>query len=182
MTNKTTSKTHFTYDFFKKTISGTKASFNKANKGVGAEYEELTRMMAAQPTFTLVIKEQKKKATKAKRTYDGLDYKFMEDYIATFEDDILSNTYESVKKLAKDQGLAVYPMTKKWFLARFSSEEEGFDMNAGREKITSYLITQAEKQATNLNEEQTEHKEVKQNTNAPSPISTLVDKQILAAG
>ena len=54
-----------------------------------------------------------------------------------FEDDILSNTYESVKKLAKDQGLAVYPMTKEWFLARFSSEEEGFDMNAGREKITN---------------------------------------------
>ena len=102
MTNKTTSTTRFTLDFFNKTISGTKASFNKA-----------------------------------KRTYDGLDYKFMEDYIATFEDDILSNTYESVKKLAKDQGLAVYPMTKKWVLARFSSEEEGFGMNAGREKITN---------------------------------------------
>ena len=73
-------------------------------------------------------------------------------------------------------------MTKKWFLARFGSEEEGFDMDAGRAKITNWLIEKAEKQATTHNEEQTEHKEVKQNTNAPSPISTLVDKQILAVG
>ena len=45
MTNKTASTTRFTLDFFNKTISGTKASFNKANKGFGAEYEELTSKM-----------------------------------------------------------------------------------------------------------------------------------------
>ena len=39
------SNVRFTLDFFKKTITGTKASFNKANKGFGPEYEELTSKM-----------------------------------------------------------------------------------------------------------------------------------------
>ena len=39
----TTEKTtvRFTIDFFEKEIIGTKASFNKAGKGCGPEYEEL---------------------------------------------------------------------------------------------------------------------------------------------
>jgi hypothetical protein len=72
------SAVRFTLNFFDKTITGTKASFNKANKGFGPEYEELTSKMAAHPDFTLVVKEQKTKTTKAKRTYEGMDYKFME--------------------------------------------------------------------------------------------------------
>ena len=57
----------FTINFFEKTIVGTKASFNKAGKGFGPEYEELTSKMAAHPDFTLEVKEQKSKTTKRKR-------------------------------------------------------------------------------------------------------------------
>ena len=71
----------FTIDFITKTITGTKASFNKAGKGFGAEYEELAAKLAAHPDFTLIVKEQKHKSTKAKRTYEGLDFDFMEAYI-----------------------------------------------------------------------------------------------------
>ena len=45
-------------------------------------YEELTEKMNAHPTFTLVIKEPKKKSDKPKRTYFGMDFKFMEKYIS----------------------------------------------------------------------------------------------------
>lgn len=71
ITTSSKSAVRFTIDFFNKTITGTKASFDKAGKGFGAEYEELTTKMAAHPDFTLVIKEQKHKATKAKRMLRG---------------------------------------------------------------------------------------------------------------
>ena len=92
-TTSTNSAVRFTIDFFKQTIIGTKASFAKAGKGFGPEYEELTAKMAAHPTFTLTVKEQKHKATSAKKTYEGMDFKFMEDYIATFEDATLAHEY-----------------------------------------------------------------------------------------
>lgn len=146
--NTTTSSARFTLDFFKKTITGTKASFNKANKGFGPEYDELTAKMAAHPEFTLVIKEQKHKATKAKRTYDGLDFSFMEAYIGTLENakDMMAE-YKAVKKMAEKHETKVYPLTKKWFLDKFGTEDEGFDMAAAKERITNFRLAQAAEMA-----------------------------------
>ena len=138
------SAVRFTLNFFEKTITGTKASFNKANKGFGPEYEELTAKMAAHPDFTLVVKEQKTKTTKAKRTYEGMDYKFMEDYIATFEDASLMKKYEAVKKMADDCGTKAYPLTKKWFLGKFSDMEGVFDMDAAKKDIADFRIAKAQ--------------------------------------
>ena len=148
ITSSSKSAVRFTLNFFEKTITGTKASFNKANKGFGPEYEELTSKMAAHPDFTLEVKEQKTKTTKAKRSYEGMDYKFMEDYIATFENaSSLIEKYKAVKKMADDCGTKVYPLTKKWFLDTFGSKEEGFDMDAAKERISNFRIAQAEKKA-----------------------------------
>lgn len=144
ITSSSKSAVRFTIDFFNKTITGTKASFDKAGKGFGAEYEELTAKMAAHPDFTLVIKEQKHKTTKAKRTYEGMDYKFMEDYIATFEDETMVKAYEAVKKMAEDCGTKAYPLVKKWFLAKFSDMEGGFDMEAAKKDIADYRIAKAQ--------------------------------------
>ena len=138
------SNVRFTLDFFKKTITGTKASFNKANKGFGPEYEELTAKMAAHPDFELRVKEQKTKTTKSKRTYEGMDFKFMEDYIATFEDVSLAKEYEAVKQMAEDCGTKAYPLTKKWFLGEFSDMEGGFDMEAAKKDIANYRIAKAQ--------------------------------------
>ena len=138
------SAVRFTLNFFDKTITGTKASFNKANKGFGPEYEELTSKMAAHPDFTLVVKEQKTKTTKAKRTYEGMDYKFMEDYIATFEDVSLAKEYEAVKQMAEDCGTKAYPLTKKWFLGKFSDMEGGFNMDEAKKDIADFRIAKAQ--------------------------------------
>ena len=138
------SAVRFTLNFFDKTITGTKASFNKANKGFGPEYEELTSKMAAHPDFTLVVKEQKTKTTKAKRTYEGMDYKFMEDYIATFEDETMVKAYKAVKQMAKDCGTKSYPLTKKWFLAKFSDMDGVFDMEAAKKDIADFRIAKAQ--------------------------------------
>ena len=143
-TTSSKSAVRFTIDFFKKTITGTKASFDKAGKGFGAEYEGLTAKMAAHPDFTLVIKERKAKTTKSKRTYEGMDYKFMEDYIATFEDASMVKEYEAVKQMAEDCGTKAYPLTKKWFLGKFSDMEGGFDMDAAKKDIADYRIAKAQ--------------------------------------
>ena len=135
----------FTIDFFNKTITGTKASFNKAGKGFGAEYEELAAKMAAHPDFKLVEKEQKHKSTKAMRTYDGLDFDFMEAYIEIQPaSEKLKNEYESVKQMAVNCGSSKYPLTKKWFLGKFGTEDQPFDMEQARKDITDYRIQQAE--------------------------------------
>ncbi len=143
-TTSSKSAVRFTLNFFDKTITGAKASFNKANKGFGPEYEELTAKMAAHPDFTLVIKEQKAKTTKSKRTYEGMDYKFMEDYIATFEDASMVKEYEAVKQMAENCGTKAYPLTKKWFLSKFSDMEGGFDMEAAKKDIADYRIAKAQ--------------------------------------
>lgn len=142
--NTTKSNVRFTINFFEQTITGTKASFNKAGKGFGPEYEELTSKMAAHPTFSLVVKEQKQKSTKAKQTYEGLDFAFMEAYIDTLENaDVISKKYAEVKAMAKKIETAVYPFTKKWFLDTFKN----FDMDAAKEAIYNHRIAMAEQKA-----------------------------------
>ena len=148
MKKNTTPTVRFAIDFPGKKISGTKASFSKASKGVGPEYEELATKVAAHPDFELVVKEPKHKINRAKRSYDGLDFKFMEDYISTFVDAAAWITkYEAVKQMAKDCGCPSYPLTKKWFLENFGSGEDGFDMVAAKERIANFRIIQAEKLA-----------------------------------
>ncbi|MBQ3520147.1 MAG: hypothetical protein IJA31_12585 [Clostridia bacterium] len=148
MKNTTNNKNYFTLDFFAKTISGTKASFNKANKGFGDAYEELTSKMSAHPTFELVVKEQKIKSKQAKRTYSGLDFKFMEDYIKTLDNaDIVYGEYKEVRKVAVNAEIKEFPFTKKWFLEKFGSEENGFNMDDAKERISMHLMSQAKKNA-----------------------------------
>lgn len=150
MSNRIYSKStsHFTLNFFEKTITGTKASFNKANKGSGIEYEELTAKIAAHPDFVLVMKEQKVKSTRTKRTYSGLDFSFMEKYLSTLENaDSMLAEYKAVKGKAKEIGAAVFPMAKKWFLKKFGDAQHGFDMEAAKEAIYNFNVTQAKKEA-----------------------------------
>ena len=144
-TTTTSSNVRFTINFFEKTIIGTKASFNKAGKGCGPEYEELTAKMAAHPDFKLVVKEQKHKSNKAKRTYDGLNFDFMEAYIEMQpEAQKLKKEYEAVKEMAEIRCSSKYPLTKKWFLGKFGTEDQPFDMEQARKEIADYRIQQAE--------------------------------------
>jgi len=139
-----TTKNIFTVDFFNSTISGTKTSFNKASKGNGPAYEELTNLIARHPNFKLVVKEPKKQSAKAKRTYNGMDFDFMEAYIETrVNADQLMKEYKAVKKMAKDSGMSVYPFTKNWFLGEFDADKEGFDMDEAKKEIAAYRMTKA---------------------------------------
>ena len=142
-------KNFFSVNFFDGTITGNKASFNKASKGYGPAYEELTALIARHPDFKLVVKEPKKHTTKAKRTYNGMDFDFMEAYIQTrVNAEQIMAEYEAVKKMAEDSGISVYPFTKKWFLGEFDSNGEGFDMEQAKKEIADYRIAKAVLTAT----------------------------------
>ena len=144
-----TTKNIFTVDFFNKTISGTKTSFNKASKGNGPAYEELTNLISRHPNFELVVKEPKKQSTKAKRTYNGMDFDFMEAYIETrVNAEQIMAEYKAVKKMAEDSGISVYPFTKKWFLGEFDSDKQGFNMEQAKEEIANHRIAKAVLTAT----------------------------------
>lgn len=126
----------FTINFIKKEITGTKASFDMAGKGMSPMYEELVEKMTAHPNFKCVVKEQKKKAKKPKRTYKRMNFAFMEAYISIqSNNEILMKEYKSVKAYAKKTGFSIYPFTKKWFLREFDPDNEGFDMKKAFEEI-----------------------------------------------
>lgn len=111
MSNNTTS-VRFTLNFSAKTIVGTKASFDKASKGFGPVYEELSALMAKHPTYGVEIKEPKKPA-KDKRTYAGMDIAFMRDFLTANDDSITLKTLNDVIAFAKNAGKSVYPLAKR---------------------------------------------------------------------
>ena len=146
---KQTNAVRFTINFIAKEITGTKASFDKASKGFGPVYEELAEKVAKHPDFKLVVKEQKKQSTKAKRTYNGMDFDFMKAYIETrVNAEQIMAEYEAVKKMAEDSGISVYPFTKKWFLGEFDPDKQGFNMEQAKEEIANHRIAKAVLTAT----------------------------------
>ena len=144
MKKDTVSTVRFTINFIEKQIIGTKASFDKASKGSGPIYEELAEKVAKHPDFKLVVKEQKKHTTKAKKTYNGMDFAFMKAYISTRKNaEQIMKEYEAVKKMAEDEGISVYPFVKKWFLGEFDPDKQGFDMEKAKKEISDHLIAKA---------------------------------------
>lgn len=118
---KNSSSVRFTFNFAAKTIVGTKASFDKASKGYGPIYEELTRKMAEHPTYGIEVKEPKQPA-KDKQTYGGMDIKFMLDYAAAVGQADFRADMVKVRDFTKEMGGSVYPIVKRMFLEHFAPE------------------------------------------------------------
>lgn len=112
----------FTYNFVNKTIVGTKSAINRANKGMKPEYDMLCEMLAEHPDFTVAEKQIKHKADKKK--YNGLTLPRMKEYIETQPNSKKRLIeFAAIQKVAKAKG-ALYPLTKKWFLATFPEFKE----------------------------------------------------------
>ena len=131
-------KKNFQYDFVNKAIIGSKSAINRANKGMNPEYKELSEMLAAMPSFSVQIKDIKKK--KDKKTCFKLTFDKMEDYIrtqASNEADLKKKLIEfnAIKSVAEAKG-AKYPLTKKWFLKAYPeySEKEVSENEAASEE------------------------------------------------
>ena len=142
-------KTRFTYNFIEKTIIGSKAAIERANKGKNPEYAELSGMLAAHPDFTVRVKDIQKK--EGKKTYSKLTFDRMEEYIRTqFSDEKELSAklveFAAIKKVAEAKG-AKYPLTKKWFLAAypaFKENEISKEETTEEEKVLAAAAAQLE--------------------------------------
>ena len=139
--NTTMKNARFHLDFVNRKIVGTKASFDKASKGVGEIYEELAAKVAAHPDFVLDVKEQKRRSNKKKETYDGLTFGFMKLYLSLTQKDgeARMQELEKIRSMAKEINRSPYPIAKKWFL----ETNEDFNMKDAREAITDALVKKA---------------------------------------
>ena len=110
-------KTIFTLNFVNKSIVGTKSAIARANKCLEPEYSELCALLEKHPSFKVEVKMIEKK--KDKKTYHGLSFQAMKDFIATQENSkLMLAKFEKVMEVAEAKG-AKYPLTKKWFLKNY---------------------------------------------------------------
>lgn len=100
-------------DIITKTITISKAFYKKASDPRTAEYRELRTAVIENADFRIVFK------TSDKKTYNGLTFKRMKEYIETQSNsEAILAEFESVQKVAEAKG-SKYPLTKKWFLETF---------------------------------------------------------------
>ena len=111
-------KSNVTVDVMNKTISVTKSFYTRASVYGSSEYNELRIAVKENPEFVITLKEIEKK------TYGKLTIERMKEYINT-QPNSESNLkeLEEVTKIAKAKG-SKYPLTKKWFLAKFPEYKE----------------------------------------------------------
>ena len=115
-------KNLFVIDFSKSSIVASATTLKKARKPESPEYRVLTELLCVHPNFCVIEKDIQKKP--GKKTYKGLTFQTMLDYIRTqtnSEDKI--KAYNAVRRIAKVKGCE-YPLTKKWFLKTYPDYKE----------------------------------------------------------
>ena len=119
-------KRSFRIDFNNNTIVLTKAFAQKAANPTTEEFKELMSLRKNLEGFTVVVKESARKANK-KNSLKGLNYGFMEQYIARHDDE-KNSTMVEFKKITVKNGDALstksYGEVKKWFLEQYPEFNE----------------------------------------------------------
>lgn len=111
-------KSNITVNAIEKTITVSRSFYKKASSYGTNEYKELRKAMRDNSDFTVEFKKIQKK------TYNGLDFSRMTDYIKTQpnSDERLAE-FEEIKTIASAKG-SLYPLTKKWFLETYPEYKE----------------------------------------------------------
>ena len=115
-------KNLFVIDFPTSSIVASATTLKKARKPESSEYRVLTELLCVHPNFCVIEKDIQKKP--GKKTYKGLTFQTMLDYIRTqtnSEDKI--KAYNAVRRIAKVKGCE-YPLTKKWFFKTYPDYKE----------------------------------------------------------
>ena len=111
-------KKNISVDAIESTLTISKAFYKKASVFGTPEYKELRQAISECPSFTILFK------TSDKKTYNGLSFERMEDYIKTQKNsEKYLVEFASVQKVAKAKG-SLYPLTKKWFLETYPEYKE----------------------------------------------------------
>lgn len=121
----------FSVDVINKTITASVATLSRAKNPHSKEYEELCKLIAQHHGFAI-----EKKSTN-KKTYDGMTFNFMRNYILSQpESEEMLVEFECVKRTNGDK----YAPVKKWFLKTYKDENGNFDMDEAKREITDYRI------------------------------------------
>ena len=111
-------KTNIAVDFENNALVISKAFYKKACAFGSKENVALREAMEAYKGFSIEFKFSDKK------TYNGLSFKRMAEYIQTQpEAEMRMLEFEAVKRVAKAKG-ALYPLTKEWFFQTYPQYKE----------------------------------------------------------
>lgn len=131
-------KTAIEVNVIENSIIVSKAFYKKASAYGSAEYAALREAMRDNPTYKISFK------TIEKKTYGGLTFEKMMDYIKTQPDsDKMLIKFAAVQRIAKAKG-SLYPLTKKWFLNTFPAYKVNEVIEAEAKKLTAELAAEAE--------------------------------------
>lgn len=120
-------------DFDKKLIIMDRTFASKAKNTNSDEYKKLqaVRKDYEKEEFTVITRTIKHNSEK--KTYRGLTYAYMENYILSNGDDAEVQEalaeYRKLREIARCQRGKGYPVIKRWFLKRYPEIEE-FEMAA----------------------------------------------------
>lgn len=128
----------FTIDFTTKSIVGSKASFAKAGRGISPIYEELMALIANHPDYSFVAKEPKKRSSKPRQTYKGMDIAFIRDFLAAVGDTKTLKTVNDVIAFAEAMKKHSYPLVKR---VLFDAYDE-FDYASAKKIVNHYRHSQ----------------------------------------
>ncbi len=146
----TTNANRLHIDFAAKRIVGSKASFDKAGKGLGPIYDELARLMKLHPDFGFEVRQSQQRSAKPKQTYKGLDIDFIRDFLAANEDEATLKVVDDVITFAKQTKAHSYPLVKRVFFEVYDC----FDYADAKQKVADYraavMLAKAEAMAAKI--------------------------------
>lgn len=130
------------------------AKFSKNTRS--EEYAHLQQVRRDYPTYTVITRTIKRNSNK--KTYNGLTYEWMEDYILTHgtaeESERILNEFNEMRLIAECHSKAFrYPVIKKWFLemypeiVRFGVAGKPKTIVEGEEKATTDNVVDMPKAA-----------------------------------
>jgi hypothetical protein len=109
-------------DFVKQQIIMDRTFVQKCTNTSSKEYDQLQRVRQDYPEYTVIQRRIKRNPNK--KTYSGLTYEYMEDYIMRNEPEdtkmeVLDKFYDLQMIAACHSRAYRYPVIKKWFLAKY---------------------------------------------------------------
>lgn len=109
-------------DFQKKELVMDRTFAKMCENTRSEEYTQLQRVRSDYPNYRVVIRSIKKNPNK--KTYKGLTYEYMEDYISTHEpEETVAEVLEELEEMrlisACHSEAFRYPVIKKWFLNKY---------------------------------------------------------------
>lgn len=140
-------KSPITIDFNEGTIIVNAAYAKKASNPFSKEYEQIQRVRADYPDFTVITRTIKKNS--GKESYKGLTYDYMRAYIMSHEEG--ENRIKAVMEF--DELLLIsqchskahrYPVIKNWFLEKYSAVRD-----YGMVEMPGFKIVPKEKKEEN---------------------------------